>query len=136
MENSLSTHILALKADKRTSKISRIRHIFNEIEIAKQAGVSHVALVGLLKENGIDVTVKSLSKMLVRIRRDTSQAMQERSRLQRPEPKQPLSLNSPADISPATEELSPKQRGERIADRFISDSTVSPLLKSMKNKYK
>lgn len=56
--------------DKRLTKISNIRELFHALEEAKRNGVSHVALVAALKEIGIDVTVKSLSRMLMQIRRD------------------------------------------------------------------
>lgn len=121
MQSNERDVIRATMPDKRQTKISRIRELFHALEEAKQNGVSHVALVAALEKIGIGVTVKSLSRMLVQIRRAErigviSTKQKNRTKTVPLTPSPSASTEPAAKVNP----LTGREKGQQMADMYIT----------------
>jgi len=125
-ESSDAQAILALaKASATLNKTRRMRAILNEIELAQEAGVSNAALVEALNARGFGLTLSTFETILYRLRKARASAA--------PTSAPPASA-PPAAPDSATDEfagLEPKQRRERVADKFIRPETTNPLVQSI-----
>lgn len=128
MQRTAEDVIRSTRPDKRKTTISKVRELFPAIEEAKRNGVSHIALVAALEEAGIHVSVKSLSRILMQIRRDGGlQAVEEKGN-RRGAAAVSTSIKS-GDIVPP---LTSRTQSREIADMFITSS--NPLLSQLKSK--
>lgn len=59
---------LAKDSEKRT-KSSRLNDVFDDIENALKNGISRQAIIELLAENGLEISMKSFESTLARLRR-------------------------------------------------------------------
>lgn len=59
-----------IQTDKSRTLIGRLREVYDEIETAMNVGVKRVAIVELLKTNGINVTLSTFDNAMHRIRKN------------------------------------------------------------------
>lgn len=134
MSDFIGEKLRAMCADKPLRKIQRLRKILADIEAAKKNGVSHAALVAMLAEHNISLSVKSLSRMLMSLRRETNaDAPHTRSlpikKSTVPEARPEEQKSPPAQAQP----LSPRQERVQTADKYINLTPINPILKNMEN---
>ncbi|KRB74260.1 hypothetical protein [Noviherbaspirillum sp. Root189] len=121
MQKNAGDIIRSTTPDKRQTKISKIRELFHALEEAKRNGVSHVALVTALKEIGIDVTVKSLSRMLMQIRRDEG-LVASRAKQHKLAKAVPSITRSPSskELDVIGNPSAARAKGQQMADMYIT----------------
>lgn len=121
-KTSITDALRALATDDTArSETARLRDIFDDIEAVLSAGVSRAAVLKTLHDQGFIMTAKSFESALYRIRKQREK-----------KGRQPATTHENQDTSETSDELSgldPKQRRERIADKFITTESTNPLLK-------
>jgi hypothetical protein len=131
-----------IKEKKNRSKVGQIREQLPAIQEAHAAGVSLERIVEALQKMGIDVTYSYLKTMLYRIRKKEAGAHQKVI----PVGANPLPTNEKQKIDGSTstkedmitqieqENLTPKQRREKIANLFINETKISPRIQRILEK--
>lgn len=130
MQRTKEQFIRSIKPDKVGTAIDEIRSLYPAIEDAKKSGVSHIALIAHLKEIGINVTVKSLSRMLMQVRRE--QGVVEEIRADKS--KRGISANAAGstvnELQSSNGIIVPTSSGpQQVADQFISRSSLNTLIR-------
>lgn len=69
-DNNISEKLHVLAKSKNRSATARIREIFDQIEIALQAGVRRKDVHKTLNENGFEITLESFELAIYRIRKE------------------------------------------------------------------
>jgi hypothetical protein len=129
VDQTTAARIQAIGADKPASTISKIRALYPYIEQAKHKHVSHGALVSTLNECGIRVTVKSLSRMLMQIRRELGSLPPAKARTAAKAPGSPSSARSkPKDLE---QSLPARKQHEQTAEQFIKPSVPNTLIQAL-----
>jgi|SRR5471030_138038 len=69
-KNNIAKALRALAtSDKNRSATARLRDVFDDVEIALKAGVSHAAILDTLHEQGFAMTAKSFESAMYRLRK-------------------------------------------------------------------
>jgi len=69
-KNNIAKALRALATiDKNRSATARLRDVFDDVEIALKAGVSHAAILDTLHEQGFAMTAKSFESAMYRLRK-------------------------------------------------------------------
>lgn len=121
---------LAESSDER-SQAAKLTTMIDDVEAALAAGVRRTAIVETLAANGLSMTLKNFETALYRIRRRRNRARPAAGAAVAATGTQPH-LDPPAGS--AFEELDgldPKERRERLADKFIQAGSSSPYLKRL-----
>lgn len=115
---------LAKDSANRT-KIGRLREIIDEVSAAQAAGVRNSRIFETLNQQGFGFkSVRAFEAMVRRIRKEKGLSV--RGRALDPKISSPKPEFEAEDDEPT---LDPKQRREKLADRFIKPETTNPLLK-------
>ena len=131
-----------IKEKKNRSKIGQVRELLPSIQDAHAAGVSLERIVAELHKMGIEVTYAYLRNILYRIRNN--------SKAEKNKPNETgtnlttISTQNNSDKNTSEketkikaidqEDLTPKQRREKIADLFVSETKISPRLQRILEK--
>lgn len=134
------------------TKIGQLREIFEQIELAQQAGVKNTKIVETLYHQGLTLTLKSFEMMLYRIRKQRSKAADHAMSATQmmTYAHQAVSATRAFDLldSSKTDETKPsshfddlsgvglKQRRERLGEQFIKDAPSNSLIKLIKKQQK
>lgn len=149
-KDGLAAVLHALATDtKGRPETARLRDVFDDVEIALGAGVTHAAVLQALHDQGFRMGMASFRSALYRIRKERAdqQPAPARTTTAIPAPATPT-VEAPAPAEPdtpqqeATEDIPPdlvglpqvardKAMRERKAQQFISDKPKNPLLKSL-----
>lgn len=144
-KNDVASVLRALAtSDESRSETARLRDIFDEVEAAQRAGVSRAKILEALHAQGFTMTLKSFESALYRIRKSRGAKINPSSATVAVAPSSPAPLAPRAEVREEEQQqtgqgddlagLSMKERGEKIADKFIK--TSNPLLKHVKEKDK
>lgn len=127
------------KGDKSRSETARLRDVIDEVETALAAGVSRSAVLEALHGQGFTMTLKSFESALYRIRKQRGQGTAGT-------PTAPVPAPLGRDQKPAAPEpdaseetggnLTMRQRGEAVADQYMTPTSTNPLLKKYLSKEK
>ena len=131
-----------IKEKKNRSKIGQIRELMPSIQYAHAGGVTLERIVEELRVMGIDVTYGYLRTILHRIRKEpTGKKRKQNSFVVNPAT---IGTNKNQDDSISAkkekikeineEELTSKQRREKIADLFVNENKISPRLQRLLEK--
>ena len=142
---------LAREMTNRT-KIGQLREIFEQIELAQQAGVKNTKIVETLYHQGLTLTLKSFEMMLYRIRKQRSKAahhaISAAQLMTHAHQAVPVMKTFGLPDSAKKDEkkpslpfddlcgLTPKQRRERLGEQFIKDAPTNSLIKLIENQQK
>ena len=116
------------KSDKNRSETARLREVIS-VEAALSAGVSRSAVLEALHGQGFTMTMKSFESALYRIRKQCGKGAKRNQSAPVPAP-----LHQGDDLPPSGPEsseesgqLTMRQRGEAVADKYMTAS-ANPLL--------
>ena len=142
-EKTLSQRISSLASDpKKRTKISRIMDVIDSIETSLAAGVSQSYIVDELVAGGLEISLKSFSSILAKIRKKRGKpsaspsksepnkakesTVQESKKNDEPEPKAENDYDEYAV-------LSAREKRERRIAEFINEPPTNPLLHLLKD---
>jgi hypothetical protein len=75
-QSALSQTLQTLaKASKGRSKAARLRDVLGDVEAALAAGVTHVAVIAALKQQGLDMTLGTFQGTLKRLRMQSAKRL-------------------------------------------------------------
>ena len=144
-KNSVAEALRALAGSESRSETSRLREVFDEVETALSAGVSRTAILETLHEQGFTMTAKSFESALYRLRKQREAGKLPKAKAERVHvsPTSAAAENraaTPQSFTPKGEDetasedlanLTPEERREKRADRFIKPQATNPLLKTL-----
>jgi hypothetical protein len=133
---------------KNQTKIGRLRGLYDEIENLKKAGVKNKTILKTLNDIGFDINLNQLETMLYTIRKErkekpnktsasTPQAITPKvdneiyKTKQKPELTGEISETKKDEDEEELSGLTPKQRREKIGDKYIKTETTNPILKNL-----
>jgi len=127
-ENRFSAVLRKLASDDNRSDTARLRDIFEDVEVALSAGVTHAALVAALNAEGFALSVRSFQSALYRLRatnatqQATAPAAPARPQATVQARARPLDTptTDPTDLDPGAAPLTKKQQRELAADQWIT----------------
>lgn len=126
-ENRFAEVVRKLAGTENRSDTARLRDIFEDVEVALSAGVTHAALVAALNAEGFALSVRSFQSALYRLRaKNTAQqatapaapALSQATVQARARPLD-TPTTDPTDLDPGAAPLTKKQQRERAADQWI-----------------
>lgn len=125
-QDDISIRLRALASDntKRT-ETARLRDVFNDVEATLKAGVSQADVLAELHKSGFTMTMASFKSALQRIRKERKQATQGSAPTLGHDQGKEEKPSSPVEI-PAGSTL--RQRGEAVADQYMTSTSANPLL--------
>lgn len=153
-KNSVAEALNALAtSNENRSKTARLRDVFDEVERALDAGVRREVVLQSLNDNGLDMGMKSFESAIYRLRKErkndpglynpnqktkqlgsTSTASETSGNT---EAEASILQNSEQSVSNENENndgLTMREKRERRASQFITDTSANPLLKNLKGK--
>lgn len=120
---NVSEALLSLANSSNRSDTARLRDVFDAVESALGAGVSRAAVLAELQKQGLAMTPKSFEGAVYRIRKERRQEglPTKRSALTvTAEPPQIVSQTNDQGLSEIdTATLSPKEKRERLGDKYV-----------------
>ena len=130
-----------IKDKKNRSKIGQLRELLPSIQDAHAAGVTLGRIVEELSKMGINVSYGYLRTVLHRIRKNTEKKAKKTTQVTKNQAINSTEEKSSDDSSKEEqinliyqEELTEKQRREKIADLFVSETKISPRLQRILEK--
>lgn len=164
-KDSISTALTALVREmSNRSKIGQIRELYAQIESAQIAGVNNRKIVETLSKQGLSLSVKTFEMMLYRVRKERGVQPQRREEIKsidaseeernegqtKAKPHTPMlsvegqqrtasqsrasiDLDSPEESSST---LSFKQKGDLVAEKYLSGARANTFFKKRKDHHK
>lgn len=124
-------------SSRNRSNTARLRDIFLHVEHAIKAGVPLQIILEELKTEGFTFTYNSFINALVKIRkeyRDNTNQQQTETKKSTTSLLPKTNTKRPNDLCKKEEEITAKQRREKIANLFISEPKISPRLQRILEK--
>lgn len=110
------------------SDTARLRDIYDQVEAALAAGVTHAAILEALHADGFQFTLAGFQSALYRMRRKAGGRKRDRPQSATQAPAAQASEGEgEGDLS----DLDPRARRERMASRYVKDAPTNPLLERL-----
>lgn len=107
------------------SDTARLRDIYNEVEAALSAGVTHTAILEALHADGFTLTLNAFRSALYRMRKKKGSRKGDQPK---PSPQRQPQAQETTEGEDDLSDLDPRARRERMASRFVKESSTNPLL--------
>ncbi|MEM8515364.1 hypothetical protein RCH14_004725 [Massilia sp. MP_M2] len=135
--------LVRAKEPEQRSKSGRLRTLLPAIEASIAAGLSLEVILAELNSQGLDMQIGSFKSTLYRIRQKKPTS------IPLPAPALPVTLtpktegiiapseqhaDEPADVIEESDNLTPKQRREKIADKYVTPQSSNSLLNKFNKK--
>jgi hypothetical protein len=136
---SVSEALLSLANSSNRSETARLRDVFDAVEAALGAGVSRSAVLAELQKQGLTMSPKSFEGAVYRIRKERRQVDSPATRpaavVVGGEQSQLAKEIDGKDASEADiADLSPKQKRERLGDKYVKSESSHLLNQILGNK--